>query len=45
MLGARNYEQSQTQKYKVRKLPDNFMTSEPTCEMLAQLVDQINLFR
>ena len=46
MLGAKNYsEQPQTQRYKVRKLPENFMTSEPICEILSQLIDQINLSR
>ncbi len=45
MLGAKNYNNPSTERYKVKKLPDDFMKSEQVCSALCQLIDQINLSR
>ncbi len=45
MLGAKNYTtpSSSIPRYKVRTLPQNFMNSESLCQVLNDLIDEINV--
>ncbi len=44
-LGARNYYQAAKPKYSVRNIPDNFMASDNMCNVISQLIEDINLTR